>query len=446
MLAREQRDAGKFAEAEATCRRALSIDRSNAVAHRVLGTILQAQEHGLAAIASFQEAISLDPGSAKAFKQLANALGEEGLLSEAIDADRKALELCPRYAWALYHLAQLKTFSSGDPELMALEALARDDEGLEPLELIAVLFGLAKAYDDLGDYDRSFENLRQANALRRDTVEYDVAAVTRAFDQIAAVFDSELLDQFADSGSPDDLPVLIVGMPRSGTSLIEQILASHPAVHGAGELQDLEELAGAVALLCDRALGFPDGVPHLSSEDLGRLGQGYVERLRHRAPRFRRVTDKNSLNFCYLGLARLIAPRSHVIHCARDPVDTCLSCYRAFFETIDFACDLDELGQYYRGYTRLMDHWRAVLPRGWMLEVRYEDLVADVEGEARRIVTHCGLEWDDACLSFDTTERSVRTASFAQVRKPVYRSSVARWRHYEQHLGPLIGALELETD
>jgi tetratricopeptide (TPR) repeat protein len=444
VLAREQRDAGKLREAEAACRQALHSNRADADAHRLLGTILQAQDRGAAAIASLEHAVSLDPGNATAFRQLANALGAEGRVSEAISADRKALELRPREVWAFYHLAQLKTFSAGDPDLLALEALASDDDGLEAPELAAVLFALAKACDDFGDYGRSFAYLERANALRRGTFEYNVAGNIRMLGQIAAVFDDELFDRRAGAGSPSKLPVLIVGMPRSGTTLVEQILASHPAVTGGGELQHLQELVAAVSLLNESGLEFPAGVPHLRAEDLSRVGHGYVERLRQIAPDSERVTDKNPLNFRYLGFARLIVPGAAIIHCTRDPVDTCLSCYQAFFGAVNFAFDLDELGRYYRAYAQLMEHWRGVLPAGWMLEVRYEDLVHDVEREARRIVSHCGLDWDDACLAFDTTARNVRTASFAQVRRPIYGTAVARWRRYEQHLGPLLAALEGE--
>lgn len=440
-LAREQRDAGKLGEAEATCRQALSISSSDADAHRVLGTILQAQERGGAALASFEQAVRLDPGNATAFKQLAGALGAEGRTAEAIAADRKAIELRPRYVWAHYHLAQLQTFSAGDPDLLALESLAHDADALDTASLTAVLFALAKACDDFGDYERSFEYLRRANALKRSTIEYDVLANVRALEHIGAVFDDELVARGAGAGSSSELPVLVVGMPRSGTSLVEQILASHPAVGGGGELTHLQQLVAAVSLLNAGGLEFPDGVPQLRAEDLGRLGDGYAERLRQIAPGAARVTDKNPLNFRYLGFARLIMPRATIIHCTRDSVDTCLSCYRAFFGAVNFAFDLEELGRYYRAYAQLMEHWREVLPGGWMLEVRYEDLVMDVEREARRIVDHCGLEWDDACLGFHETGRSVRTASFAQVHRPIYDTSVARWRRYEPYLGSLLGAL-----
>lgn len=445
VLAREHRNAGRLQEAELTCRRALAINVADAELHRLLGTILHAQDRGAAAVASLGEAVRLDPRNTKASTQLAIALAEQGQLSEATTAAHKAIELSPRDVGPRALLARLKTFSPGDPDLLALEAMARDEGSFEDGELIALFFTLAKAYEDVRDYERSFAYLRRANALKRQTFEYDVDVDVRFLSQIAAVFQDGLLDQFAGAGTPSELPILIVGMPRSGTTLVEQILASHPAVHGGGELSHLRELAGAVALLNEDGRGFPDGVPQLRSEDLRRLGHGYVERLRQLAPGAARVTDKNNWNFGHLGLARLIVPEARVIVCTRNPIDTCFSCY-SLQGPIEFACDLGELGRYYRGYARLMDHWRSVLPGEWMLEVSYEALVADFDREVRRIVTHCGLEWDDACLSFHATERPVGTASFAQVRRPIYHSSVARWRRYEPYLGPLLAALGLDGE
>jgi tetratricopeptide (TPR) repeat protein len=410
-------------------------------AYRLLGTILQAEDRGGAAVASFEEAVRLDPRSAKALKNLAVALAEEGRLSAAIDASRSALRVRPGYFSALYLLAQLKEFSAGDPDLVVLEALARDEDALEERDLVRLCFTLAKAYEDVGDYERSFGYMRRANALKRKTFEYDVAGDVRSLRQIAAAFPGELFDRFAGAGSGSELPILIVGMPRSGTSLVEQILASHPAVHGGGELGHLRELVGAVSLLNEAGLGFPEGVARLRFDDFDRLGHGYVGRLQQIAPEAQRVTDKNNWNFRRIGVARLIVPRARVIHCLREPLDTCVSCYSLLGE-VEFACDLGELGRYYRAYAQLMAHWRSVLPSDWMLEVRYEDLVEDVERETRRIVSYCGLDWDDSCLSFYATERTVRTASFAQVRRPVYDHSIGRWRPYEPYLGPLVAGLD----
>jgi hypothetical protein len=241
--------------------------------------------------------------------------------------------------------------------------------------------------------------------------------------------------------------VLIVGMPRSGTTLIEQILASHPQVFAAGELNDLREVIAAHCDLAAVPAPYPECVRELSAEVLRRIGTAYTDRLHRRAPEAARVTDKMPGNFFHLGLVHLAVPNARIILAGRDPVDTCLSCFaRTFGDEQQFSYDLAELGRYYGAYESLMAHWRAVLPPGAMLEVQYEEVVEDLEGQARRIVAHCGLEWDDACLRFHETERPVRTASASQVRQPIYRSAVGRWRPYRQWLRPLLDELGTWTD
>jgi hypothetical protein len=244
------------------------------------------------------------------------------------------------------------------------------------------------------------------------------------------------------AGHASALPVFIVGMPRSGTTLIEQILASHPQVFGAGELPDLGDAAARLSEPGDANGAFPEIVASLPDEVLRQVGARYADAAGARAPMAERVTDKMPLNFYFVGLIHLALPNARIIHASRDPLDTCLSCFATLF-TGDHrvAYELSELGRYYKAYEGLMEHWRRVLPDGVMLEVRYEDVVADVGREARRIVAHCGLSWDDTCLRFHGSPRPVRTASAAQVRRPIYDSSVGRWRAYDKLLLPLIEAL-----
>ena len=251
----------------------------------------------------------------------------------------------------------------------------------------------------------------------------------------ALLFSAEIMRERAGQGDPSPLPVFIIGMPRSGTTLCEQILASHPKIHGAGELGDFE---AAVAAL-DSAGGIPSDI---GGEELRAIGAGYLARVAALAPHAARITDKMPANFRFAGLIHLALPNARLIHLRRDPVDTCLSCFSILFGGDQpFTYDLGELGRYYRAYQRLMAHWRAVLPPGVMLEVDYEALVGDFAREARGILTHCGIEWNDACLDFHKTQRPVHTASAVQVRQPIYRSSVGRWRPSGDVLRPLLDAL-----
>jgi hypothetical protein len=231
-------------------------------------------------------------------------------------------------------------------------------------------------------------------------------------------------------------------MPRSGTTLIEQILASHPDVHGAGELTDFSRLANQMLDAKGKPRRYPDDAAKLTGKELIALGKAYVARLRLLSPDAPRVTDKMPANFLYVGLIHLALPQARIIHVRRDPRDTCLSCYSKLFSAPqEFSYDLAELGRYYRQYDSLMTHWRKTLPRGRMLEVRYEDVIGDLETWARRIVKHCGLKWDPACIAFHEARRPVRTASASQVRQPIYRTSEGRWRKYGDDLQPLVTAL-----
>jgi hypothetical protein len=238
------------------------------------------------------------------------------------------------------------------------------------------------------------------------------------------------------------VPVFVLGMPRSGTTLTEQIIASHPMVHGAGELPDLEAIIQRDVGATGRP--FPYNVAALDGIKLAAWGRDYVAGLQRRAPGARRITDKMPANFLDIGLIYLMLPKAKIIHVSRNPMDTCLSCFMQLFGNNyqEHTYDLAELGRYYSDYARLMEHWRSVLPSGAFLDVRYEDVVRDTESQARRIIDFCGLDWHDDCLDFHRSRRSVRTRSVMQVREPIYKSSVERWRAYEKFLAPLLESLE----
>lgn len=439
--AREQQDLGDLRGAEATCGAALSLRPDDAEAHRLMGSILLLQNRGDDAVRSLRESIRLDPSGARAHKKLAQAYAAQGRIEDAVAADREALRLQPEYAGALAHLAGLKRFTSPDDEDLARIELLLENGALADDARAVLLFALANALEGLGSYERAFELLREANALFRRFVTWDRAAGLHMLERTCEVFSKELLERLGGAGSTSELPVLIVGMPRSGTTLVEQIVASHPAAYGGGERPDLLEIASVLSVMTDEGLPFPDSVEQVRPDVLAGLAEGYTMRLRDLAPEAERVTDKTPRNFRHLGLLRLLLPNAKVIHCVRDPVDTCFSCYTLTMIAQPYTFDLVELGEYYRGYTQLMEHWRDVLPPGWILDVRYEDLVDDLESGCRRIIDHCGLEWDDACLRFHSTDRTVTTSSVTQVRRPVYRSSIGRGRRFEPYLGDLLTAL-----
>lgn len=390
-------------------------------------------------MALFARALALKPDLADAHNSVGMILKENGKLAEARGHFVRATEIKPRESAYYFNLADAKKFVAGDPHLAAMEELARDSAALSQGARTRLNFALAKAYDDLGRFGDAFRCMNASNALKRRRIKYDEALVLEQFDRIRAAFDRTLLRK-KPRGFSSDVPVFVLGMPRSGTTLIEQILASHPAVHGAGELSD--RLANEMRDAKGKVRRYPDDAAKLTGKELIGLGEAYVARLRALSPEAPRVTDKMPANFLYVGLIHLALPQARIIHVRRDPRDTCLSCYSKLFSASqDFTYDLAELGRYYRQYDSLMTHWRKALPPGRMLEVRYEDVIDDLESWARRIVDHCGLDWDPACIAFHEAQRPVRTASASQVRQPIYRTSKGRWRKYGNDLRPLLAAL-----
>jgi tetratricopeptide (TPR) repeat protein len=435
---------GKPADALDLIGRSLALAPDVGEAHYNLGVALQDLARTEEAAAAYRRALALRPDVAETHMQLSNALQELGDTAEALAAVDRALAIDPAFVRAWYVRRDLKTFVPGDPDIERMEALlaSADARRLDDDDRLLLDFALGKAWMDVGDAGRAFAHLEAGNRRKRAGFAYDVATEVEWLAAIAESVTPETIAAFAGAGDPSDLPVFVLGMPRSGTTLVEQILASHAGVHGAGELLVLEELTGRDWERDDLADSYQRLMRGLTASDLSRLGGAYVERVAALAGGKRRVVDKSPGNFRLAGLIHLMAPNARIIHCRRDPVDTCFSLYsRNFSGRVRYAFDLRELGLYYRAYERLMAHWRAVLPADRFIEVDYEALVGDLEEEARRLIGFCGLEWDEACLEFHATRRLVRTISVNQVRRPIYRSSIERWKPYEPHLGPLLQAL-----
>jgi tetratricopeptide (TPR) repeat protein len=436
-------DLHQIDEASMAAERALALDCDNHDVVNLIGRIACQRGDLEGGLTHYRRALALKPDLADAHNNMGNALKELGRLGEAKAAYLKALDLEPSLTSVYANLADSMKFTPGDAHLCAMEALDRD-AALGRTERMHLDFALGKAYADIADHTRSFQHLLKANAAKRRTVSYDENAVMTLFDRIEARFRPELVHAKSGLGDPSGLPIFVIGMPRPGTTLIEQILASHPHVHGAGELKTLESVVTTVQGPDGRAIPFPDFVAGLDERALKAIGARYVASLRKLAPSAARVTDKMPSNFFFAGLIHLALPNARIIHSVRDPIDTCVSCFsKLFSDQQDHTYDLGELGRYCRRYQALMAHWARVLPAGRIIDVRYEDVVADLEGEARRIIAHCGLDWDARCLAFHQTQRPVRTASASQVRQPIYGGAIGRWRVYEPFLGPLLAELKV---
>ncbi len=429
----------KLEEAADCFRRAIELKSDHVEAHNNLGIILTEQNEFLEAVGCFQRALAINPNLASAHRNLGNACSMLGRYDEARAHFHKAAELNPGHAGALHGAARSKRFSEADrTEIERMESLLAGEQ-LTGEDRCDLHFALGKVYDDCGEWELAFHHFRQANQLV--DVSFNVEPVARGADALINTFDASLLAEKANLGHESDMPVFVLGMPRSGTTLVEQILASHRAVYGAGELMKIAKLAHSVAGQSGSDRPYPRCINDITSDSARRIAEGYLADLRELGGEARRVVDKTPTNFWHLGLIAILFPRARIIHCRRHPLDVCLSCYfQKFLSPILYSYDLHNLGVYYRQYERMMQHWETVLPLP-ILDVQYEELVRNQEQASRRLVDFCDLDWDPECLEFHKNPRLVRTASFWQVRQPIYNRSVDRWKHYERHLDPLKEAI-----
>jgi len=417
---------GRYNESELPLRRALKLKPTYLSARISLGMSCVLLGRLVEARECYEKALRVAPRNTVALVGIGQIESLEGRFPEAEAAFRQALEIEPRasYAWAA--LAWLRKMTPADSEwVKRAEEIAAG--GLDAVNEATLRYAIGKYYDDVGDYGRAFRAYQRANELKKlRAAPYDREDRTRFVNDAVRVFTPEILAPAQAGASDSARPVFVVGMPRSGTSLVEQIIASHPEAWGAGELNFWQTTArGHHQQVLDEPLR-------------RRLAQDYLKVLTGHSADAQRVVDKAPINSDYLGLIHSVFPRARIIHMRRDPIDTCLSCYfQNFPEGLNYTLDLSDLAHYYREHRRLMDHWRSVLPADRFLDVPYAELTADQEGWSRRIIEFIGLAWDDRCLAFEKTVRPVNTASVWQVRQKIYRTSVERWRKYEKFIGPL---------
>ncbi len=394
------------------------------------------------ALRLYEEALTRDPKLASALAGRGHTLKTVGRQDEAIESYRACTRHNPWHGETWWSLANLKTFHFADEEVAEMEAQIAD-ERLDDEHRANFLFALGKAYEDRGEHTRAFDYYRQGNENRRERENYDPVFTADAHDQFIEVFTREFIDSKAGGGNPSNAPIFIVGMPRSGSTLIEQILSSHPDVEGTHELPDLGRVARSTATTRQDRKKYPAVIALLSAAELEALGSDYLDRSRrHRHLETPRFTDKMPNNFAHIGLLSLILLNAKIINAKRHPLDSCLGSYKQLFARGQpHTYDLFDLGEFYAEYDRLMRHWSEVLP-GRVLDVQYEDVVDDLEPQVRRLLDYCDLPWNDDCLRFYESDRAVKTASSEQVRKPIYETSKHRWRNYEDELQPIIEILE----
>jgi tetratricopeptide (TPR) repeat protein len=440
-LALARRDLKDIDGAVQAAERAVALRPDDAEMQLTLGAARHGAGNHAAALAAFDAALARDPDNLRAQQNRATLLKLLGRTAESQAAYQRVLDRAPLNADAWSSYVDMRTFAPDDPERFALERVYESGR-LDARQRMKASFALGKVYEDIGHYDRAFWCYREGNRIKRASIDFDIQASVATFAATRRVVSAGLLAARRGAGHGDPAPIFIVGMPRSGTTLVEQVLASHPEVAGGGELYALSQQVAKGVPALGHVGAYPAWMPRLTDADLQHLGAAYVALLRQCDPRATFVTDKMPSNFRFVGLIRLMLPRAKIVHVRRDPADTCLSCYtKPFVEGQAFSFDLGELGRYYRAYDELMAHWRSVLDPGDMLEVQYERLVDDLEAQARRLLRYCGLGWDDACLRFHETDRAVATASTQQVRRPLYATSRRRWERFAPHLDALFAAL-----
>ena len=430
------RQTGRIAESEMPLRRALKLKPTHVDAQCSLGLTLALRGRLHEASECFAKVLRVAPRSVEALAGTARIAEVQGRFEEAEAAYRRVLEVAPNNSGAWAALVQMRKMTSADGDWLAGAEKAAA-AGLPPFEESDLRYAIGKYYNDVGEFGRAFRSYQRANELHKTAAEpYDRNAHTQLVDELIRVYTPESLAAANQAASDSQRPVFVVGMPRSGTSLVEQIIASHPAARGAGELDywaDAFHKHGNT--LCREP----------PADSLAKkLAAGYLRTLEQHSPQAARVVDKTPFNADLMGIIHRVFPRARFIYLRRDPIDSCLSCYfHQLPATLNFCMDLEDLAHYYRQHHRLVAHWRQALPPGVLLDVPYEELTADQEAWTRRIVDFLGLEWDPQCLDFHRTNRAVVTASYWQVRQKIYRSSVGRWRNYQKFIGPLLSLKDM---
>ena len=440
-LGRLLADSGRVPEAVEILGKAVELEPSNASHHLLLADALSMLGRNADAVESYERCLALEPEQPSALLGLGHNLRIRGRRDDAVSMYRKCAALRPESGTAYWSLASLKDHRFSDVEMA--EMRSRIDSGdLDPESEVNFRFAVARAYESEEDFERAWQEYQRGNELKRSLVKYDPVENEANLDKVMKVFTRDLVGREIKPEPLSAAPIFILGMPRSGSTLIEQILASHSQVEGAGELPRITMLSVALGTFRSDGLQYPEVLNELTDEQLSALGKSYIYQTGpHRHENKPCFTDKMPANFSHVGFIHLILPNAKIIDARRDAVDTCIGNYRQLFALgKNHSYDLQEMGEYYLQYARVMEHWDEVLP-GRVLRVQYEDVVSDLEAQVRRILDYCELPWEDDCLKYFESDRDVNTASAEQVRQPIYKDAVGYWKNYESRLGDLLDVL-----
>ncbi|UCD76390.1 MAG: sulfotransferase [Phycisphaerales bacterium] len=430
----------RYREAADWQRKAIATNRKEPLYHCNLGKALAQGGDLTPAMAAFEKALRLQPGHVEATVGKASVWERRGKVDRAralLEPFIKSRQITAEVA-AVY--SRILAREGKHEEVVEFTEQQLDQPYIRDVQRREMLLQLGTSYHRLGDYDHAFEAYVKGNKVSARP--YDVGITEMGFNGLMAAFSPELMAGMSRAPHDSELPVFVVGLPRCGSTLTEQIIHAHPEALGAGEVNYLQTVLPLISEEVDSGEPYPECMSEASPENLDRLAKAYLDKLRIHSHKARRIADKTLGNFQHVGLISVMLPQARIIHVRRHPLDVCFSCFFANLSPVShpFAGDLRDLGLYYRWYSRLMDHWRS-LPDVNMLEIDYEALVADQENLSRKIIDFIGLPWHDNCLRFHEAKRAVATLSYDQVRKPMYKTAVARYKLYDKHLGPLKDAL-----
>jgi len=429
---------GRHEEAIPRYEQALAINPDFAQAHNNLGVVLQELGRQEDAIAHHERALAIKPHYAEAYNNLAYVLQDLGRQKEAITRIEQALAIKPDFAEAHRNLTSIKP---SEEQIPIIKKLLKSPV-VSDKNAVHYHYALGNIFDDAKSHDKAFEHYLKANTLKRNTISYDAKKHSVFVESLIKVYSKSYFQEKVVVGSDSELPVFIVGMPRSGTTLVEQIVSSHSQVYGAGELSLIWRIEKTIAKQFEASRPYPECMSLCKEAIAEHFSTPYLKEIGKYSQNAIHITDKMPDNFLRIGLIKILFPKARIIHCQRSALDTCTSIFLKYFVSAnEYSFDLTELGQYYLDYERLMAHWRSLFPSE-IFEVQYEEIVMHQEKITRQLVDYLGLDWDEKCLDFHSNKRTVRTASNLQVRKPIYKNSINRWKQYEEHLGSLIGILQ----
>jgi tetratricopeptide (TPR) repeat protein len=423
---------GDMSQALECYQRATNINPAHYQAFFNMGNILKKKGKFDTAVLSYKQAIYYKSDFYQAMIEIGNIHRIKGRKEAALLSYNDAISVNNKSVAPYRYISALRKFKAKDKYISEMESLLNDSD-VSQADKIILNFSLGKAYEDLKQYDLAFQYFKKGNCKKRDTIRYDRREDDHLFEKIKNIFSKTFLKTRLDWGLDDSTPIFIIGMPRSGTSLVEQIVATHSDVYGAGELSMFDQILSTYGKKILKS-SFPEFLVKFSQADYEAIGKTYINSLRELNPGIKFITDKMPQNFLFTGVIRIIFPHAKIIHCVRNPMDNCFSIFKSLFSDLHrYAYDLSEIEHYYKLYYDLMNHWRNVMP-GFIYDIHYEKLVMESEKQVKRLLKFCGLNWDLQCLSFYQSDRPVLTASTAQVRRPFYRDSIELWRKYEKNI------------